>query len=76
MSRIGSLLILDDDADVLKAAAIALSRDAESVDLISRPDDIEAMLLDRAYDVLLLDMNFAPAEHSGGKRGSMCWTAC
>lgn len=65
MKRIGSLLVLDDDADVLKAAAIALSRDSERVDLAANPANIDAMLRDRSYDVLLLDMNFAPGEHKG-----------
>lgn len=65
MSRIGALLVLDDDADVLKAAAIALSRDAQHIDLISNPADVGAMLQARSYDVLLLDMNFAPGEHKG-----------
>ncbi len=65
MSRIGTLLILDDDPDILKAATIALSRDAQRIDLIFDPADIDAMLRDRIYDVLLLDMNFAPGEQRG-----------
>lgn len=65
MNRIGPVLVLDDDADVLKAAAMALSRDAEVIHLISSPDDIAAMLVEREYSVLLLDMNFAPGDQSG-----------
>jgi DNA-binding NtrC family response regulator len=65
MSKIGSLLVLDDDADVLKAAAIALSPEAQGIDPISDPADTMAMLRDHAYDVLLLDMNFALGEHEG-----------
>jgi DNA-binding NtrC family response regulator len=64
MSRIGAILVLDDDADVLRATAMALSRAAERVDTISEPSAIEAALA-RDYDVLLLDMNFVPGEHSG-----------
>lgn len=65
MNRIGPVLVLDDDADVRKAAAMALSRDADCVDLLSNPDEIAAMLRQRDYSVLLLDMNFAPGDQSG-----------
>jgi DNA-binding NtrC family response regulator len=65
MSKIGSVLVLDDDVDVLRSAAMALSRDAECVDLISRPDEFEAMVRKSNYNVLLLDMNFAPGDHLG-----------
>jgi DNA-binding NtrC family response regulator len=65
MSKIGSVLVLDDDVDVLRSAAMALSRDAVSVDLISHPDEFEAMVRKSDYNVLLLDMNFAPGDHSG-----------
>jgi DNA-binding NtrC family response regulator len=64
MSRIGPILVLDDDADVLRAVAMALSRDAARVDTLSDPGAVEAAMA-RGYDVLLLDMNFAPGEHSG-----------
>jgi len=65
MGRIGALLIVDDDADVLRAAALALSHEAECVDLLPGPTEVEARLRARPYDVLLLDMNFVPGEHGG-----------
>ncbi len=65
MSKIGSLLVLDDDADVLKAATMALTPDARQVDLISDPAGTMPMVRERSYDVLLLDMNFALGEHQG-----------
>jgi DNA-binding NtrC family response regulator len=57
------LLIVDDDPDVLKAAAAALAREADSIDIAATPDG----LADRAhlYDAVLLDMNFAAGQRDG-----------
>ena len=66
MGALGSLLVLDDDPDVLKAAGLALARAAERVELVSSPEDVLPVLADRQIDAILLDMNFAPGEHSGG----------
>src|SRR4051812_34520074 len=65
MSRIGPILVLDDDADVLKAAAMALGREAARVDCVADPEAIEPALNAHGHEVVLLDMNFAPGEHSG-----------
>ena len=56
-------LIIDDDPDVLKAAAAALGRDAESVDLATSPDGVSEKA--HHYDAILLDMNFAAGVHDG-----------
>jgi DNA-binding NtrC family response regulator len=58
-----TLLIIDDDPDVLKAAAAALASAAERVDTLAAPED----LANRAglYDAVLLDMNFAAGERDG-----------
>jgi two-component system response regulator RegA len=57
------LLIVDDDPDVLKAAAAALAQAAERVDTAPSPDG----LAERAhlYDAVLLDMNFAAGARDG-----------
>ena len=65
MSRLGKVLVLDDDPDVLTSARLALAREAERVDILAAPETIEAVMAARPYDVVLLDMNFAPGEHSG-----------
>ena len=70
MSRLGQVLILDDDPDVLKAAEIALRRDAEVVTTLASTEGLVALLTDAAvagaaFDVVLLDMNFLPGERSG-----------
>ncbi len=58
-------LIVDDDPDVLKAAASALAREVERVDTETSPQG----LADRAtlYDAVLLDMNFAAGARDGSE---------
>ena len=69
MSRLGQVLILDDDPDVLKAAEIALRRDADAVTTLASVEALGealgAALAGAAFDVVLLDMNFLPGERSG-----------
>lgn len=57
------VLIIDDDPDVLKAAAAALTPGAARVDTLASPDG----LAERAglYDAVLLDMNFTAGERDG-----------
>ena len=65
MSRLGQVLILDDDTDVLKAAAIALRRDADGVETLASTDGLAAALAMTVFEVVLLDMNFLPGERTG-----------
>ena len=65
MTRLGKVLVLDDDPDVLKAASMALAREAERVDSRGGPDGLGLLLASRAYDAVLMDMNFTPGENSG-----------
>ena len=66
MSGLGAVLVLDDDLDVLKAAGLALGRVAARVELVSTPDAALRALAGGDIDAMLIDMNFAPGEHSGG----------
>jgi two-component system response regulator RegA len=59
------LLIVDDDPDVLKAAAAALAPAAESVDTTPTPDGLAERA--RLYDAVLLDMNFAAGARDGAE---------
>jgi DNA-binding NtrC family response regulator len=59
-----SLLIADDDADVRRAARLALASRANTVEAASL-GEIIAQLAAHTFDVVLLDMNFAIGEHSG-----------
>jgi len=58
-----AFMIVDDDPDVLQAAAMALARAPARVDTALSPDGLAARAA--AYDAILLDMNFALGERSG-----------
>jgi DNA-binding NtrC family response regulator len=66
MNTPGALLIIEDDADVQRAARIALAGEFARIDAFTAPDDeLEARLVTGGYDVVLLDMNFVVGERSG-----------
>ncbi len=58
-------LIIDDDPDVLKAAAGALAREADRVDTATSPHGAAEQA--SLYDAVLLDMNFAAGVRDGGE---------
>jgi DNA-binding NtrC family response regulator len=58
-----SFLVVDDDPDVLKAAAMALAGDGARVTTQSSPEDVVAAA--REHDAVLLDMNFAVGARNG-----------
>jgi two-component system response regulator RegA len=58
-------LIIDDDPDVLKAAAAALASETERIDTATSPQDAAAQTA--PYDAVLLDMNFAAGARDGSE---------
>jgi DNA-binding NtrC family response regulator len=58
-----AFLIVDDDPDVLKAAAAALSHAAGQVDTLGDPEGLVEQA--QRYDAILLDMNFAAGDREG-----------
>ena len=54
------ILIVDDDHDVLLAARLFLKQHFEIIHTEERPDNIPNLLNNESYDLILLDMNFAP----------------
>jgi len=60
-----SILVVDDDADVLYTAKLVLKGLFGKVDTLTRPAFIPECLRDSKYDVILLDMNFARGITSG-----------
>lgn len=62
---IGSVLIVDDDRDVLHAASFALAREAARIETAHAPEGLEDLIAAEPFDALLLDMNFALGEHTG-----------
>ncbi|MBN2136002.1 MAG: sigma-54-dependent Fis family transcriptional regulator [Acidobacteria bacterium] len=66
--KTGSVIIIDDDIDVLKSAQLFLKMHLGKVDAYSDPEMLPALLKKQSYDVILLDMNFTPGA-TGGKEG-------
>ena len=62
---VGSVLVVDDDRDVLHAARLALAQEVARVETSGATDGLEGILEADAYETVLLDMNFAIGDHSG-----------
>ena len=60
-----SILVVDDDPDILTAATYLLERSFQTVLTCSTPEDIPTLLAAHNVDLILLDMNFHPGESSG-----------
>lgn len=61
----GAILVIDDDPDVLTAAQLLLKRYYGLVAVDEDPAKLPGLLDERAWDVILLDMNFALGANSG-----------
>jgi DNA-binding NtrC family response regulator len=68
MNQTCTVLVVDDDPDVLLAARLALKADVERVDTQALVDGLDHCLAATSFDVILLDMNFV-AGHRGGQQG-------
>jgi ActR/RegA family two-component response regulator len=67
MERLGAILVLDDDRDVLQAAELALAAHAARVVTGQSPEEIAPALAEARFDCVLLDMNFVAGQRSGGE---------
>jgi len=65
--KVGKILIVDDNEDLLKAAKIFLKRHFAQVDVEKNPEAIPALMAHDDYDVILLDMNFTKDVSSGSE---------
>lgn len=63
--KIGKVLIVDDDEDVLKAARLFLKKHVASIHTEQNPENIPSLLVNNNYDVILLDMNYSRDVTSG-----------
>ncbi|MCP4312279.1 MAG: sigma-54-dependent Fis family transcriptional regulator [Bacteroidetes bacterium] len=63
----GSILIVDDNNDLLIALKLFLSRQFTQIDTLKNPNLILSTLDTQAYDVILLDMNFKAGIASGNE---------
>lgn len=62
-----SILIVDDDEDILTAGKLLLKRVAARVVTCNQPHMIPELMAERKFDAILLDMNFGPGESSGAQ---------
>jgi len=67
-TKIGRILIVDDNEDLLSAAKIFLKRHFAHIDVEKNPECIPSLIQNESYDVVLLDMNFTN-DVSSGKEG-------
>jgi DNA-binding NtrC family response regulator len=65
--KLGKILIVDDNEDLLKAAKMFLKRHFSQVDIEKNPEAIPALMNNDDYDVILLDMNFTKDVSSGSE---------
>ena len=63
----GSILIIDDNKDLLMALKLFLSRQFEKIDTLNNPNLILSALDKQSYDVILLDMNFKAGIATGNE---------
>ncbi len=63
----GSILIIDDNSDLLLALRLFLSRQFEKIETLKNPNLILSALEKQAYDVILLDMNFKAGIATGNE---------
>ena len=67
----GKLLVVDDNADILKAASMFLKRHFLHIDSTTNPLEVPQIMQREDYDLILLDMNFTK-DISSGKEGFDC----
>jgi DNA-binding NtrC family response regulator len=67
------ILVVDDQEDILLAARLLLKRHFRSVETLRNPAGLPELAYANAFDVLLLDMNFAVGAESGAE--GLSWLA-
>lgn len=61
----GSILIVDDDKDILETARMFLKQEISLVTIEETPEKITDHLMKQEFDVILLDMNFSKGINDG-----------
>lgn len=67
MTLRATILVVDDDPDVLTAARLLLRQHFDNVLTSENPEEIEALMTGQRIDVFLVDMNFAIGRNSGAE---------
>jgi len=61
----GSILVVDDNPDILLTTRVVLKKLYNKIITESNPENIPDIIEKHSFDVILLDMNFSPGETSG-----------
>ncbi len=62
-----SILVIDDDPDVLTAVRLLLKTEAKEVLTEANPENLRDILARQQFDVILLDMNFNSSINTGNE---------
>ncbi|HLA52750.1 MAG TPA: response regulator, partial [Flavitalea sp.] len=62
-----SILIVDDDTDVLTAVRLLLKTVVHEVVVEKNPENIRSLISKKQFDLILLDMNFNSAINTGNE---------
>src|SRR5579862_8603649 len=62
-----SILVIDDDTDVLTAVRLLLKTEAAEVMTEKNPENIRSILSKQSFDIILLDMNFNSSINTGNE---------
>ncbi|MEJ8803176.1 sigma-54-dependent transcriptional regulator [Pontibacter sp. H249] len=65
--KIGSVLVVDDETDVLFAMKMLLKTEVKEVVTEKNPDNLLSILSKEKFDVIFLDMNFKSALNTGNE---------
>ena len=65
--KTGSILVVDDNKNVLSALRILLENYFQQVTLLSSPNQLTSKLRELTPDIVLLDMNFSAGINSGNE---------
>ncbi|GAB5551043.1 MAG: sigma-54 dependent transcriptional regulator [Saprospiraceae bacterium] len=65
--REGSILIVDDNKNVLRSLDLFLQFEYRTIKTISNPNELASLSNLRTFNVVLLDMNFSAGVHSGNE---------
>jgi two-component system, NtrC family, response regulator HydG len=62
-----SILVIDDDTDVLTAVRLLLKTESKEVVIEKNPENLRSHLAKNGFDVILLDMNFNSSINTGNE---------
>ena len=71
VNKLGKILIVDDNEDVLFALNLLLEPYTEKIKVATTPDRIEYFMTTFHPDLILLDMNFSRHAISGQERSTL-----